>query len=146
MADVALVELQLEPTQTVAPRDQAVEDPGMCVSSSTGIRETSTLAAREASGPRREGDEPKPAMHEAEESDCAMSHCEASERGRAADELVEPKGGGQGECGPANHAGTEPGTRVTGAGTHTAGFAVRYRREPDALIGPVRFCAGGAQQ
>ena len=31
------------------------------------------------------------------------------------------KDGDQGECGPAKHAlGSEPGSRVTGAGTHTA--------------------------
>ena len=29
----------------------------------SGNRETSTLAAREVSGPHREGDEPKPMMH-----------------------------------------------------------------------------------
>ncbi len=40
-------------------RSRVVEDPGMYVNSSTGNRETSTLAAREASGPHREGDEPK---------------------------------------------------------------------------------------
>jgi hypothetical protein len=36
-------------------------------------------------------------------------------------ERVEPRGGDQGECGPAKHApGTELGKRVTGAGPHTA--------------------------
>src|SRR5208337_4436010 len=58
-------------------RSCVVEDPGMYVSSSTGNRETSTLAAREVSGPHREGDEPKPMMHGDEGSDSAMSHCEA---------------------------------------------------------------------
>ena len=41
------------------------------LSSSTGNRETSTLAARELSGPHWEGDEPKPMMHGDEESDSA---------------------------------------------------------------------------
>src|SRR5271165_45164 len=38
-------------------RSCVVEDPGMYVRSSTGNWETSTLAAREVSGPHREGDE-----------------------------------------------------------------------------------------
>jgi hypothetical protein len=62
------------------------------------------------------------------------------------------KGRGQGECEPAKHApDAEPGKCVTGAGAHTASrnekrFAVTHPRwEPYARIGPVRFCAGGAQ-
>src|SRR6266508_4219172 len=56
------------------------------------------------------------------------------------------------ECEPAKHApDAEPGKCVTGAGAHTASrnekrFAVTHPRwEPYARIGPVRFCAGGAQ-
>src|SRR5208337_3551502 len=55
-----------------ARRSRVVEDPGMYENSSTGNRETSTLAAREVSGPHREGDEPKPMMHEGEGSDSAI--------------------------------------------------------------------------
>src|SRR5271165_7492661 len=66
-----------------------------CVlSSSTGNRETSTLAARELSGPHREGDEPKPAMHGGEESDSAIVAVKrANEAGRPAEEFVEPRAG-----------------------------------------------------
>jgi len=53
-------------------RSCVVEDPAMYVRSSTGNRETSTLAAREVSGPHREGDEPKPMMHGDEGSDPAI--------------------------------------------------------------------------
>src|SRR5258706_7954306 len=63
------------------------------------------------------------------------------------------KGRGQGECEPAKHApDAEPGKCVTGAGAHTASrnekrFAVTHPRwEPYARIGPVRFCAAGAQE
>ena len=94
----------------------------MSVNSSTGNRETSTLAAREVSGPHREGDEPKPMMHGDEGSDSAMSHCEASERGRATGGGVGgAKGGGQGERATGRHApDTEPARRVPRPGTRTA--------------------------
>src|SRR5271165_6009458 len=53
-----------------------------------------TLASRESSGPRREGDEPKPAMHEGEESDPAtVAVKRANEAGRPAEEFVEPRAG-----------------------------------------------------
>jgi len=78
-------------------RSCVVEDPGMYVRSSTGNRETSTLAAREVSGPHREGDEPKPMMHGDEGSDSAMSHCEASERGPTGGGVRGAKGGGRGD-------------------------------------------------
>src|SRR5208337_3510347 len=122
----------------------------MYVNSSTGNRETSTLAAREVSRPHREGDEPKPMMHGDEGSDSAMSHCEASERGRATGRGVRgAKGGGRGERGTGRHApDTEPARRVPRPGPRAASRTLRRqhpRWEPDALIGPVRFCAGGAQ-
>ena len=48
---------------------------------------------------------------------------------QSAAELVEPKDGDQGKCGSAKHApGSVPGKCVTGAGTHTASFAVKYPR------------------
>ena len=58
------------------------------------------------------------------------------------------KDGDQGECGPAKHAlDLEPGARVTGAGTHTAG-GCRHTPEVGAACGKphVRICAGGARQ
>ena len=40
------------------------------------------------------------------------------------------KGGGQGECAPAKHVlGSEPGSRVTGAGAYTAISAVTHPRQ-----------------
>src|SRR5271165_1097693 len=75
-------------------RSCVVEDPGMSVSSSTGNRETSTLAAREVSGPHREGDEPKPMMHGDEVSDSAtVAVKRANEAGRPAEQFVEPRAG-----------------------------------------------------
>ena len=69
-----------------------VADPGMYVNSSAGNRETSALAAREVSGPHREGDEPKPMMHGAEESDSAIVAVKrANEAGRPGEEFVEPR-------------------------------------------------------
>ena len=57
------------------------------------------------------------------------------------------KGVDQGECGPAKHAlDSAPGSRVTGAGTHTAiPRRLDPRWEPYAGKPHVRFCAGGAQ-
>src|SRR6266704_2282907 len=88
-----------------------------------------------------------------EEVRLADSTCEAGEQsGTPRCGAGGAKGGGQGECEPAKHApDSEPGKCVTGAGAHTASrnekrFAVTYPRwEPYARIGPVRFCAGGAQ-
>ena len=52
------------------------------------------MAAREVSGPHREGDEPKPMMHGDEESDPAIVAVKrANEAGRPAEEFVEPRAG-----------------------------------------------------
>ena len=87
-------------------------------------------------------------MHGREKSGPAMSHREADERSRATGRGAGgAKGGGRGECEPAKRVpDTAPGRRVTSAGAHTASRAAspsHPRWEPDALIGPVRFCAGG---
>ena len=57
------------------------------------------------------------------------------------------KGGGQGECAPAKHVlDSEPGSRVTGAGAHTAISAVTHpRREPCAGKPHARIWAGGVR-
>jgi hypothetical protein len=57
------------------------------------------------------------------------------------------KGGDQGECGPSKHAlDSAPGSRVTGAGTHTAtARRLDPRWEPYAGKPHVRFCAGGVR-
>jgi hypothetical protein len=57
------------------------------------------------------------------------------------------KGGGQGECEPAQHVlDSEPGSRVTGAGAYTATYAVTHpRREPYAGKPHVRIWAGGVR-
>ena len=130
-------------------RSCVVEDPGMCVSSSIGNRETSTLAARELSGPHREGDEPKPMMHGGEGSDSAIVAVKrANEAGRPAEEFVEPRAGAEGNAGRKARAGHRTGKachRRWNAYARVSPSDTR-RWEPDALIGPVRLCAGGAQQ
>ena len=57
------------------------------------------------------------------------------------------KGGGQGEYAPAKHVlDSEPGSRVKGAGAHTATCAVTHpRQEPYAGKPHVRIWAGGAR-
>ena len=71
--------------------------------------------------------------------------------GQPAEEPVEPRAGAEGKAiQQSAFLDTVPGRRVTGAGAHTASgnihFAVNHpRQEPDALIGLVRICAGGAQ-
>ena len=56
------------------------------------------------------------------------------------------KGGGQGECAPAKHVlGSEPGSRVTGAGSYTATCAVTHPRQEYAGKPHVRICARGAR-
>jgi len=58
------------------------------------------------------------------------SSCEAGEqRGAIRRGVSGAKDGDQGKCGSAKHApGSVPGKCVTGAGTHTANFAVNYPR------------------
>src|SRR5262245_66239030 len=57
------------------------------------------------------------------------------------------KGGGQGEYAPAMHVlGSEPGSRVTGAGAHTARRAVTHpSQEPCAGKPHARIWAGGVR-
>ena len=144
---------------------QAEGDVAACVSASMrsaprGQRpwHVRTLLAREPeisrsttglgpSGPRREGDEPKPAMHEREKSDPAIVATKpANAPARAEAERVGAKGGGQGERARGRRApDTEPARRVPRPGPRAASRTLRRqhpRWEPDALIGPVRFCAG----
>src|SRR5262245_62609990 len=57
------------------------------------------------------------------------------------------KGGGQGEYAPAKHVlGSEPGSRVTGAGADTARRAVTHQREETCAGKPhARIWAGGVR-
>jgi hypothetical protein len=57
------------------------------------------------------------------------------------------KGGGQGECAPAEHPlDSEPGSRVKGAGAYTARRAVTHpSQEPYARKPHVRIWAGGVR-
>ena len=72
------------------------------------------MAARELCGPHREGDEPKPMMHEAEKSDPAIVAVKpANKAERSAAELVEPRAGAEENAGRGRRApDTEPGRRV----------------------------------
>ena len=115
-------------------------NPGVYVRSSIGNRETSTLAAREVSGPPREGDSRSRSCTRAR-GQTRLSGREASERGRATGRGVRgAKGGGQGERGTGRHApDTEPARRVPRPGPRAASRMFRRqhpRWEPDALIGP----------
>ena len=119
----------------------------MYVRSSNGNREISTLAARELSGPHREGDEPKPMMHGVERSDSAIVAVKrTNEAGRLAEEPVEPRAGAK-ENAEQNGTLRTPSREGASHGWTAYGkpYASPSRWEPDALIGPVRFCAGGAQ-
>ena len=88
-------------------------------------------ALRERDGPHREGEEPKPMMHGREKSDPAIVAVKPANKAKEAhcggicgggrSGVGGAKGGGQGECAPAKHVlGSEPGSRVTGAGAYTA--------------------------
>src|SRR5258706_11754183 len=70
-------------------------------------------------------------MHEREKSDPAVVAVKPTNKAeRSAAEPVEPRAGAEGECGPAQHGpSTEPGNRVTGAGTHTASSKARKEGE-----------------
>ena len=77
--------------------------------------------------------------------------CEAGEqRGGIRRGVSGAKDGDQGECGPTKHTpGSVPGKCVTGVGTHTASFAVKYPRwEPYAsrcTYGSVRGARGNSR-
>ena len=100
---------------------------------------------REYGGPHREGEEPKPMMHGHEKVGPRHSSNEAGEqsegtccggicRGKRSG-VGGAKGGGQGECAPAKHAlDLAPGSRVTGAGAHTATMC-RHTPEAGAVCG-----------
>ena len=105
------------------------------------------MAARELSGPHREGDEPKPMMQGVEGSDSAIVAVKrTNEAGRPAEEPVEPRAGAE-ENAEQNGTPRTPSRQGASHGLdrvrQAVRFAVKYPRwEPDALIGPVRFCAG----
>src|SRR5215472_2524019 len=96
-------------------------------------------------GPHREGEEPKPMMHGHEKSDLVIvamklankakeAHCGGVCGGERSG-VGGAKGGGQGECAPAQHVlDPEPGSRVTGAGAYTASNC-RHTPEVGAVCG-----------
>jgi hypothetical protein len=104
-------------------------------------------ALRERDGPHREGEEPKPMMHEREKSDPAIVAVKPANKAKEAhcggicgggrSGVGGAKGGGQGECAPAKHVlGSEPGSRDTGAGAYTAAL-------PSHTRGGRNYGAGG---
>ena len=111
----------------------------------------------ERDGPHREGEEPKSMMHGHEKSDLAIVVMKPANKAKEAHRggicgggrsgVGGAKGGGQGERAPAKHAlGSELGSRVTGAGAHTARRAVTHpRQEPYAGKPHVRIWAGGVR-
>ena len=103
---------------------------------------------RRATGPHREGDEPKPAMHGHEKSDPAIVAMKlANKAGKPAAELVERRAGAEGNAGWQSTLRAQNRESVFQAlGRMRQTLAVEHPRwEPYALIGPVRICAGGAQ-
>jgi len=124
-----------------------------------GNREVSSSATGESrSGPHREGDEPKPMMHDGEKSDPAIvAQKPANKVEQSAAESVERRAGAEenanqdGTLRTPSRAGVSNGLdRVRTAARlgkwPSKRFAVNHPRwEPYALIGPVRICAGGAQ-
>src|SRR6516162_9765080 len=95
---------------------------------------------RERDGPHREGEEPKPMMHGHEKSDLVIVAMKPANKARKAhcggvcgggrSGVGGAKGEGQGECAPAKHVlDSEPGSRVKGAGAHTATVAVIHPRQ-----------------
>jgi hypothetical protein len=96
-------------------------------------------------GPHREGKEPKPMMHGPEKSDLVIvamkpankakeAHCRGVCGGERSG-VGGAKGGGQGECAPAQHVlDPEPGSRVTGAGAYTASIC-RHTPKVGAVCG-----------
>jgi len=117
--------------------------------SCTGNREVSgSTTGRWPCGPHREGDEPKPVMHERENSDPAMVAAKpANKPARAGAEAAERRAGAEEN---ASQDGTHrtPGRASVSPGlerVRQVAFAVTHPRwEPYALIGPVRICAGRA--
>ena len=112
---------------------------------------------RERDGPHREGEEPKPMMHGHEKLDLVIVAGKPANKAKEAycggvcggerSGVGGAKGGGQGECAPAKHVlGSEPGSRVKGAGAYTARRAVIHpRHEPYAGKPHVRIWAGGVR-
>src|ERR1700687_2585183 len=80
-------------------------------------------------GPHREAKNQKPMMHGREKSDPAIVAVKpANNAERSAAEPAEPRAGAEGNVGQ-HGPGTEPGNRVTGAGTHTASSKAREEGE-----------------
>jgi hypothetical protein len=121
-------------------------------SSLHGNREISSVATGEKpSGPHREGAEPKPVMHALEKSDAAIVAVkQANAGGRPPGESVEPRAAAKGNAVEDGMLRTQRREGMShGLGRvrqpRYVAVVIYPRWEPDALIGPVRFCAGGAQ-
>jgi hypothetical protein len=87
-------------------------------------------------------------MHERKKSDSAIvAEKPTNKAGATAAELVEPRAGAEGNASQQSTHRTQCRARVSQELERVRQiFAVKYsRQEPDALIGPVRICAGGAQ-
>jgi hypothetical protein len=100
-------------------------------------------------GPRREGDEPTPAMYGGEKSDQAIVAMKlANKPEQSAAESVERRARAEGNCNATLHARrTQRRRRCTNRWTACGSLIRHYPRwEPYAGKPHVRFCAGGAQQ
>ena len=120
------------------------------------VRESGGLAPGRAvigrAGPRREGEEPKPAMNGGEKSDPAIvARKPTNKAGRPAAEPVERRAGAEGNADQDGTPRTPSRTSVTQVldciprVAHPQLVVTHPRWEPYAGKPHVRFCAGGAQ-
>ena len=116
-----------------------------------GNREISCLAVSQGTVRTGKAGGPKPVMHGHEKSGLPIVAVKpANEGGQPPEESGEPRGGAEGNARQRHAPDTEPGERVTRAGSRTAErrFAMPSNTpmwEPYAGNPLVRFCAGGAQ-
>ena len=102
----------------------------------------------EYDGPHREGEEPKPMMHESEKSDLAIvAGKSANKAEQSAAELVERRAGTKGNADQQSTCRIQSRESVSHALERIRqAFAVTHPRwEPYAGKPHVRFCAGGAR-
>ncbi len=110
-------------------------------------------SSKEAGGPHREGEEPKPMMHGHEKSDSVIVAVKpANKAGANAAEPVEPRAGTKGNAGQQSTRQTLSWASVSQALDRIRLTALTARGRHDPRWEPyagkphVRICAGGAQQ
>ena len=115
-------------------RPGVVKDPGMCRSFLCGNREVPRPAGSagnaRCSGPHREGEEPKPMMHDRGKSDSAIVAAKPTNNaGQPAAEPVEPRAGTKRNAGEQSTHRTQGRTRVTQALARVRKAAQQRKKE-----------------